>query len=99
MWEKSLQMSLRSPCVWVYSSGMSKTTFTTRKYEVIDFDDIQAGDWIQRKTSNGSRFSNTYLVEAVSEFSVGTEIWTIVECGQTVFFRHQEADNTFRKVL
>ena len=78
---------------------MSKTTFTTRKYQVIDFDDIQAGDWIQRKTTTAARFSNTYVVKSVSEFAVGDETWTIVDCGQTAFFRHHETKNTFRKVL
>lgn len=90
---------MRSLCVGVYTFSMSETTFTTRKYQVIDFDDIQVGDWIQRKTSTGARFSNTYLVKSVSEFAVGLETWIIVDCGQTTFFRHHETSNIFRKVL
>lgn len=72
---------------------------TTRKYQVIDFDDIQVGDWIQRKTPTGARFSNTYMVTAVTDFELGEDAWTIVECGDKMFFRHYEAANTFRKVL
>jgi len=78
---------------------MSKTTFTTRKYQAIDFDDIQVGDWIQRKTATGTRFSNTYVVQSVSDFPVGAETWTVLDCGDKSFFRHYETSNTFRKVL
>lgn len=74
-------------------------TFNTRKYQAISFDEIVVGDWIQRKTQSGKRFSNTYLVKDVSEFVVGNETWTIVECGNKMFFRHQEINNTFRKVI
>ena len=97
--KKSLCVVLLYSCVWVYTSDMTKTAFTTRKYQVIDFDDIQVGDWIQRKTPTSARFSNTYLVKSVSNFTVGATTWTIVECGQTSFFRHHETSSTFRKVL
>jgi hypothetical protein len=72
---------------------------TNRKYQVIDFDDIKVGDWIQRKTPTGSRFSNTYIVTAVTEWEGSEHSWTIIECGSKWFFRHYESDNTFRKVL
>lgn len=72
---------------------------TTRTYQVIDFDNIQVGDWIQRKTPTGGRFSNTYIVTAVTEFEVNGHVWNIIECGSKWFFRHYEVDNTFRKVL
>ena len=97
--KKSLCVVLLYSCAWVYTSDMTKTAFTTRKYQVIDFDDIQVGDWIQRKTPTSARFSNTYLVKSVSNFTVGATTWTIVECGQTSFFRHHETSSTFRKVL
>jgi hypothetical protein len=77
----------------------SKMQTISRKYQVIDFDDIKVGDRIQRKTPTGARFSNTYTVTAVTEWEGSEHSWTIIECGSKWFFRHYEADNMFRKVL
>ena len=80
----------------LYSLGM---TFSTRKYETFSFDEIQVGDWIQRKTPSGSRFSNMYIVTDITTFPVGEKNWEIVHCDKKIFIKHQETGNTFRKIL